>query len=175
MHEEDPDQAAQLKYLIDNVRREVDQAKQVRQRELQEQQKQQEQKYQEYIDAQKTVLLQRIPDVADPKKAEAVFKRVNEALSSHGFSADEINNATDARAIEMAYKAALWDEAQSKRKQATEKVTKAPKYQKSGGAGGKVAKGAIKSQAYNDAYKKARDAGGSKQSVEALILQKFKE
>jgi len=170
LHQEDPEQAAQLKYSIDATRVEVAKAKEAREQQQVEAQTEHNTNYQKYLEAQQTVLLQSMPQLSDEKKAKAVFDKVNKAFSDHNFSSDEIGSVTDARAIQMAYKAALWDEAQAKRPEVIKKGSKLPKYQRSGSPRGK---GAESKARYDVALKNAQ-ATGSKEDVQRLILQKFK-
>jgi len=110
--------------------RQVEAEKQVlAQQQAQEQQAQ----MQQHLAKQREEMLDRIPQWRDEdvrtSEREQVIKYAQQSV---GFSPQEIANASDARAIELLYKAWQWDNLQSKKPAAKKKASKAPKMAKAG-------------------------------------------
>jgi len=110
--------------------RQVEAEKQVlAQQQAQEQQAQ----MQQHLAEQREEMLDRIPQWRDEdvrtSEREQVIKYAQQSV---GFSPQEIANASDARAIELLYKAWQWDNLQSKKPAAKKKASKAPKMAKAG-------------------------------------------
>lgn len=172
LHDEDPDQAQKLRLMIDAKRVEVNKAKAAKTDHDVQAKAEYDKNYQEYLKANQTVLIKKIPELKDPKKAKKVFERVNNALLNRGFSPEEISRITDdARVVDAFNDLSHWDEAQAKRHENVKKVSKLPKYQKSGSPRGK---GALDKVNYDKALNVAKQEGGSKTSVEDLIMLKLK-
>ena len=103
------------------------------QRVAQEQNAEREKQLQEHLREQRQEMLNRIPqwqdeEVRDRERLEVV----KYAQSQVGFSQEEIENASDARAIELLYKAWKWDNLQKKKPTAKKRTRKAPKMAKAG-------------------------------------------
>jgi hypothetical protein len=103
------------------------------QRVAQEQNAEREKQLQEHLRAQRQEMLNRIPqwqdeEVRDRERLEVV----KYAQAQVGFSQEEIENASDARAIELLYKAWKWDNLQKKKPTAKKRTRKAPKMAKAG-------------------------------------------
>ena len=88
---------------------------------------------QQHLAKQREEMLDRIPQWRDEdvrtSEREQVIKYAQQSV---GFSPQEIANASDARAIELLYKAWQWDNLQSKKPAAKKKASKAPKMAKAG-------------------------------------------
>ncbi|MEQ8504592.1 MAG: hypothetical protein RIB80_04650 [Rhodospirillales bacterium] len=87
---------------------------------------------QEYLEQQQTELLQRIPEWKDPKTAEKESAAVTQDLLSRGFTQNDINQALDAKLIDLARDAWLGRQLREKKSAAKKKVAKAPKVMKPG-------------------------------------------
>ena len=78
-------------------------------------------------------MLNRLPQWRDDDIRDSERKQIiTYAKSVVGFSDQEIANATDARAIELLYKAWQWDNLQKKKPAAKKKAGKAPRMAKAG-------------------------------------------
>ena len=107
---------------------------QIAQQQAQEQQVQ----MQEHLAKQRTEMLDRIPSWQNEEtRNEERLEVIKYAQQRVGFSEEEIANASDARAIELLYKAWQWDKLQQKTPAAKKKARKAPKMAKSGQPKGK--------------------------------------
>jgi hypothetical protein len=88
---------------------------------------------QQHLAVQREQMLDRIPQWRDENVRTSEREQVIKyAQQSVGFSPQEIANASDARAIELLYKAWQWDNLQSKKPAAKKKASKAPKMAKAG-------------------------------------------
>ena len=86
-----------------------------------------------HLEAQRADMLNRIPAWQDTDIRETERQQViTYAQRRIGFSEEEIASATDARAIELLYKAWRWDTLQDKAPAAKKRTRKAPKMAKQG-------------------------------------------
>lgn len=88
----------------------------------------------EYIEQQRKMLLDKIPEWRDPVKAKAGNTKLVEFLLKSGFSKEEIASAYDHRLIVIAHKAMLSDETQANTNAAKKRVITVPKVIKPGGS-----------------------------------------
>jgi len=144
VNEQEPDWAALAKeYSAEDLivyKAQLDQqkeyAKQVeaeKQAIAQQQAQEQQAQMQQHLASQREEMLNRIPQWRDEdirtSEREQVIKYAQQSV---GFSPQEIANASDARAIELLYKAWQWDNLQSKKPAAKKKASKAPRMAKAG-------------------------------------------
>lgn len=144
VNEQEPDWAALAKeYSAEELivyKAQLDQqkeyAKQVeaeKQAIAQQQAQEQQAQMQQHLASQREEMLNRIPQWRDEdirtSEREQVIKYAQQSV---GFSPQEIANASDARAIELLYKAWQWDNLQQKKPAAKKKASKAPKMAKAG-------------------------------------------
>jgi len=109
-----------------------------RQRIAQEQAKEQQVQMQEHLAKQRNEMLERIPSWQNEEvRNEERLEVIKYAQRRIGFSEEEIANASDARAIELLYKAWQWDKLKAKTPDAKKKARKAPKMAKAGQPKGK--------------------------------------
>jgi len=88
-----------------------------------QQQQAEAQMRQKYLQEQMQTLQQMIPEMADPKKAEAVQQSIMKvARDEYGFSDDELNNIVDARHVKVLDDARKWRELQASKETVTEKA-----------------------------------------------------
>jgi hypothetical protein len=73
-----------------------------------------------------------IPEWRDPGRARAEKAELRAYLQSAGYSADEIGQAADHRAVVLARKAMAWDRLKAGKAVADKKVAEAPRLQKPG-------------------------------------------
>ena len=123
----------QIKAGWDAQKAALAQAEQERQRIAQEQQAEQQSAIQQHLATQREEMLNRIPQWQDEAtRDEERLEVIKYAQQRTGFSEEEITNASDARAIELLYKAWKWDNLQKKKPEAKKRTRKAPKMAKAG-------------------------------------------
>jgi len=92
----------------------------------------QQEAHQTYLQEQAQVLTQFIPEIADPKKGEAIKNALVETGVSYGFSAEEMQNVTDARYVRALNDARKYRDLVAKRKSTQSKGEKARPMVKAG-------------------------------------------
>ena len=138
-----------------------------RQRIAQEQAYEQEQNLKKHLQNQRAEMLDRIPEWKNDETRE--FERqevIKYAQRRVGFSEEEIANASDARAIELLYKAWKWDNLQSKKPAAKKRTREAPKMAK---AGRPKTKREVATRSRQQARKRFEDAGTVDAAVNYLM------
>lgn len=104
-----------------------------RQRIAEQQAVEQQQEMQKHLAQQREEMLNRIPDWKDEDtRNNERLEVIKYAQQRVGFSEEEIANASDARAIELLYKAWKYDQLVGKKPEVRKKVRKAPKMAKPG-------------------------------------------
>jgi len=103
-----------------------------RQRIQQEQAQEQQVFRQQHLESQRGEMLNRIPSWSNEDTRNNERQEVIKYAQSRGFSESEVSQASDARAIELLYKAWQWDNLQKKTPAAKKKVKSAPKMAKAG-------------------------------------------
>jgi len=86
----------------------------------------------EHLRAQRSEMLNRIPQWKDDDVRNKERLQVVEYARNIGFSEEEVAQATDARAVELLYKAMQWDNLQRKKPTAKKRTREAPKMAKAG-------------------------------------------
>lgn len=132
------DQAFLMKTEWDQQQKQLAQVEAERQRIAQQQAQEQQKQMQEHLANQRLQMLERIPAWKDEERRNTErLEVIKYAQEKAGFSEQEVAQASDARAIELLYKAWQWDKLQEKTPTARKKVRKAPKMAKSGQPKGK--------------------------------------
>ena len=109
-----------------------------RQRIAQQQAAEQQPQMQEHLARQRVEMIERIPAWRDEERRNTErLEVIKYAQEKAGFSEQEVAQASDARAIELLYKAWQWDKLQEKTPATRKKVRKAPKMAKAGQPRGK--------------------------------------
>ena len=135
-----------------------------------ERSREQEQELRKHLEVQRTDMLNRIPAWQDEDVREAERREViTYAQKRIGFSQEEIANASDARAIELLYKAWQWDQLQEKKPAAKKRTRKAPKMAK---AGRPKTKREVANRSQREARKRFESAGTVDAAVEYLMGRK---
>lgn len=86
----------------------------------------------EHLSYQRSEMLNRIPQWRDDERRDAERVKVIQYAKNVGFSEEEVASASDARAIEILYKAMQWDNLQRKKPDAKKRTKQAPKMAKAG-------------------------------------------
>lgn len=122
-----------IKAQYDSQKAALAQAEQERQRIAQEQQAEQSEAMKKHLATQRDEMMNRIPSWQDEAtRNEERLEVIKYAQRRIGFSEEEISNASDARAIELLYKAWKWDNLQEKKPSVKKRTRKAPKMAKAG-------------------------------------------
>lgn len=120
----------------------------------------------QHLATQHSRLLELIPEWKNQEIAEKEKVGLANYLQTNGFSKEDIGNATDARIVNLARKAQLYDNLQSKKAVVKKKVTAAPKMIKSGQPKGKID---VKQKAKDDAWKNLQKVGSKEAAVNYLL------
>jgi len=116
----------------DNRKANLSKVEQERQAIAQQQAAEQEKMLHEHLRAQRSEMLNRIPQWKDDDVRNKERLEVVEYARNIGFSEEEVAQATDARAVELLYKAMQWDNLQRKKPTAKKRTREAPKMAKAG-------------------------------------------
>jgi len=116
----------------DNRQANLAKVEQERQALSQQQAAEQEKMLHEHLRAQRSDMLNRIPKWKDDDVRNKERLEVVEYARNIGFSEQEVAQATDARAVELLYKAMQWDNLQRKKPTAKKRARQAPKMAKAG-------------------------------------------
>tara|TARA_E500000318_G_scaffold108657_3_gene119959 strand:+ start:2237 stop:3247 length:1011 start_codon:yes stop_codon:yes gene_type:complete len=116
----------------DNRKSNLSKVEQERQAVAQQQAAEQEKMLHEHLRAQRSEMLNRIPRWKDDDVRNKERLEVVEYARNIGFSEEEVAQATDARAVELLYKAMQWDNLQRKKPTAKKRTREAPKMAKAG-------------------------------------------
>ena len=151
----------------DSYKEQQKQVETERSRLAQEQAYEREVQLKQHLQNQRSEMLNRIPewqndDIRETER-QAVIKYAQRRI---GFSEEEIANASDARAIELLYKAWKWDNLQSKKPDAKKKARQAPKMAK---AGRPKTKREVASRSRQQAKQRFESAGTVDAAVEYLM------
>lgn len=138
-----------------------------RQRVAEQQMQDHQRNLEKHLQHQRVDMLQRIPDWQNDETRETERQEVIKyAQRRIGFSEEEIANASDARAIELLYKAWKWDNLQSKKPAAKKRTRQAPKMAK---AGRPKTKREVATRSRQEARKRFENAGTVDAAVEYLM------
>ena len=116
----------------------------------------------EHLSYQRKEMLERIPQWRDDERRDAERVKVIQYAQNIGFSEEEISSASDARAIELLYKAMQWDNLQRKKPDAKKRTKQAPKMAK---AGTPKTKSQVASRSRQEAFKRLN----KERSVDAAV------
>ena len=112
-------------------------------------------------------LVKAIPEWKDEKVAEMDKRNIVTYAKRYGFNDQELNNATDHRAILMLRKAMMFDDLQAKKPLVKKKVKKAPKMTKSGKK--LTTQKSLNAGKVDKAYNKLKSTGSMDSAVDYLL------
>jgi len=166
LYAEDP-----LEYVKqrDAVRDRKDNLAKVQQEQMRVQQEKQQEMvkaHQERLAQESQRLLERIPEWRDEEVATREKQQVIQYAQRIGFTEQELQTASDSRAIETLRKAYLYDELMAKKPAAQKKVRKAPKVTKSGKP---TPKSEITAKRKTQAFDRLKKSGSKEAAVEYLL------
>ena len=125
MYEEDPTAAAKLDFQL---RKQSDQINEMKTKA----QMAQQQQYSHYLDAQRELAAQKIPEYSDPGKADKFKIGMRNTLRTYGFNDQEIGTLADHRFLMVAKDAMNYQSLKDKKNVVQKKVANAPKVIKAG-------------------------------------------
>jgi hypothetical protein len=117
-----------------------------------------------YLQEQVKLLTEAIPEFADPAKSDAIKRGFVETAQEFGYSAEEIAQVTDHRALRVLHDAMQYRKLQQSKPRAIEKASNARPVLKPKAAGG------MSKQAAADKARARAKATGSVDDVAALLL-----
>ena len=127
LYEEDPTTAAKLDFQLRQENRQLEEVK-ARARDAQAKQ------YEEFLATQKELAASKIPEFADPNKADQFKINMRNSLRNYGFNDQEIGSLADHRFLMVAKDAMSYQAIKDKRPIVAKKVANAPKVVKAGTA-----------------------------------------
>ena len=151
-----------IKAGYDYQKQTLERAEQERNRIAQEQQAEQQEQMQKHLAEQRDEMLNRIPTWQDEATRNEERLEVIKYAQRRGFKQEELSNASDARAIELLYKAWKWDSLQEKKPAVKKRTRKAPKMAKSG-------QPKTKAEVASRSRKQAMDRLNKEKSVDAAV------
>lgn len=134
------------------------------------QQADEERGHREWREAERKLLQEKLPEWKDQAKAEAEQKLIAETLMGIGYSAEELSELFDHRALLIGRKAALWDQHQNQLKAAKAKQAK-PEPHKALAPGAPKPQSDTQRSAYQEALAKAKRSGKPEDVHRALMLK----
>ena len=127
MYEEDPQAAAKLDFQMRQQREHLDSLRQKSEAVKQQQ-------YNQFLNEQKQLAEQAIPELANPQKASEIKVKMRDTLSNYGFNDQEIGSLADHRFLKVLKDAMDYRNLKSAKPIVQKKVVNAPKVVKSGTA-----------------------------------------
>ena len=148
---------------FDKQQKQVQQVAAERQKIAQQQAQEHEAHLKQHLTNQRVEMLERIPEWKNDETREFERKEVIKyAQKRVGFSEEEISSASDARAIELLYKAWKWDNLMEKKPTTKKRTRQAPKMAKAG-------QPATKREVANRSKRKAREQFEKAGTVDAAV------
>ena len=148
---------------FDKQQKQVQQVAAERQKIAHQQAQEHEAHLKQHLTNQRVEMLERIPEWRNDETREFERKEVIKyAQKRVGFSEEEISSASDARAIELLYKAWKWDNLMEKKPTTKKRTRQAPKMAKAG-------QPATKREVVNRSKRKAREQFEKAGTVDAAV------
>lgn len=159
LFDEDPVAAARLEFQL---RQQSEKIEDMKAKARAAQQKQ----YNDFLETQKELAAQRIPEFADPNKADTFKLNMRNTLRDYGFNDQEIGSLADHRFLMVAKDAMGYKSLQNKKPIVQKKVANAPKVVKSGVAKQNVSSGR---EVIRNKINKLRKSGSINDAKSALL------
>lgn len=159
LFDEDPVAAARLEFQL---RQQSEKIEDMKAKARAAQQKQ----YNDFLETQKELAAQKIPEFADPSKADTFKINMRNTLRDYGFNDQEIGSLADHRFLMVAKDAMGYKSLQNKKPIVQKKVANAPKVVKSGVAKQNVSSGR---EVIRNKINKLRKSGSINDAKSALL------
>ena len=169
LYAEDPLEYVKQRDAVRDRKENLAKVQQEQMRVQQERQQEMMQAHQQHLAQEQQRLLERIPEWRDEEVATREKQQVIQYAQRIGFTEQELQTASDSRAIETLRKAYLYDELMAKAPAAQKKVRKAPKVTKSGKPTSKVDSTTKRKK---QAFDRLRKSGSKDAAVEYLLERK---
>ena len=125
LYDEDPAQAAKIEHRLRRKQEKLNSA-------LQKTQSEQKAQFDGYLQVEKTKLVNKIPDFADPSKASSLKNNMRSHLSKYGFNDQEIAQVYDHRILMLVNDAMKFGNLQKAKPNIAKKISKPSRVFKSG-------------------------------------------
>ena len=159
LFDEDPVAATRLEFQLRQQSEKIEDMK-AKAREAQQKQ------YNDFLETQKELAAQRIPEFADPNKADTFKLNMRNTLRDYGFNDQEIGTLADHRFLMVAKDAMNYKSLQNKKPIVQKKIANAPKVIKSGVAKQNVSSGR---EVIRNKINKLRKSGSMNDAKSALL------
>ena len=159
LYEEDPTTAAKLDFQLRQENRQLEEVK-ARARDAQAKQ------YEEFLATQKELAATKIPEFADPNKADQFKINMRNSLRNYGFNDQEIGSLADHRFLMVAKDAMSYQAIKDKRPIVAKKVANAPKVVKAGTAKSSTSSGR---EVIRNKIRKVRKSGSINDAKSAIL------
>ena len=166
LYAEDPLEYVKQRDAVRDRKENLAKVQQEQMRVQQEKQQEMVKVHQEHLAKESQRLLERIPEWRDEEVATREKQQVIQYAQRIGFTEQELQTASDSRAIETLRKAYLYDELMAKKPAAQKKVRKAPKVTKSGKP---APKSEITAKRKTQAFDRLKKSGSKEAAVEYLL------
>ena len=159
LYEEDPTAAAKLDYQLRQETRQLEEVKS-KARDAQARQ------YNEFLATQRELAATKIPEFADPNKADSFKINMRNSLREYGFNDDEIGSLADHRFLMVAKDAMSYQNLKDRKPNVQKKVANAPRVVKAGVAKSNTSSGR---EQIRNKIGKLRKSGHLKDAQNAIL------
>ena len=166
LYKEDPLEYVKQRDAIRDRKEHLAKVQQEQMRVQQEKHQEMMRAHQEHLANEQKRLLERIPEWRNEETATREKQAVIQYAQRIGFTEQELQNASDSRAIETLRKAYLYDELMAKKPVAKKKVAKAPKVTK---AGKPTSKAQVSANRKSQALNRLKKTGSKEDAVNYLL------
>ena len=159
LYEEDPTEAARIEHRLRKKQEKLNFA-------IQKTQSEQKQQFDGYLQTEKTRLVNKIPDFADPSKASNLKNNMRSHLAKYGFNDSEIAQVYDHRILMLVNDAMKFGNLQNAKPNIAKKISKPSRMFSSGI---KQDKNDVKSKASREKFSRLRKTGSMKAAQDVFL------
>ena len=159
LYEEDPTEAARIEHRLRKKQEKINLA-------IQKTQSEQKQQFDGYLQTEKTRLVNKIPDFADPSKASNLKNNMRSHLAKYGFNDSEIAQVYDHRILMLVNDAMKFGNLQKAKPNIAKKISKPSRMFSSGI---KQDKNDVKSKASREKFSRLRKTGSMKAAQDVFL------
>ena len=159
LYEEDPTEAARIEHRLRKKQEKLNFA-------MQKTQSEQKQQFDGYLQTEKTRLVNKIPDFADPSKASNLKNNMRSHLAKYGFNDSEIAQVYDHRILMLVNDAMKFGNLQNAKPNIAKKISKPSRMFSSGI---KQDKNDVKSKASREKFSRLRKTGSMKAAQDVFL------
>jgi len=159
LYDEDPAQAAKIEHRLRRKQEKLNSA-------LQKTQSEQKAQFDGYLQVEKTKLVNKIPDFADPSKASSLKNNMRSHLSKYGFNDQEIAQVYDHRILMLVNDAMKFGNLQKAKPNIAKKISKPGRTFSSGI---KQDKNDVRSKASREKFSRLKKSGSMKAAQDVFL------